>query len=334
MVEGIAMATGRNLLGEQPDRRRRVWLHNGEDPRVELDRRVLAVCQHYGIPQEELTGWFVITSGVDMELKVARGYNELKLDNRLLGEITQRINEFEIEVAIFDPLVKLHDAGEQSNDRMDTIVSAFASIANVCECSIELSHHTRKPPFGTNSDLTVHDARGPSALHAAVRSMRVLNQMSPADAEAFSIEDLDRLRYFRVDQGKSNNARPAATAVWRRFESTLLPNGDDVGVVTEWQAPGQGAQTPEREAANQKADTVFLSLLDKYTTRQENVSHRPGPSYAPSKFAEEREAKLARLSKAALRDAMSRLLEAGRIRAEPYGKPSQERTRLVPARTG
>ena len=31
MVEAVAMATARNLLGEQPSERLRVWYHNGED---------------------------------------------------------------------------------------------------------------------------------------------------------------------------------------------------------------------------------------------------------------------------------------------------------------
>ena len=51
MVEAIAMATARNLLGEQPEERLRVWYHNGEDPRDEIDRRLAAICQHYKIPQ-------------------------------------------------------------------------------------------------------------------------------------------------------------------------------------------------------------------------------------------------------------------------------------------
>jgi RecA-family ATPase len=334
MVEGLAMATGRNLLGEQPDCRRRVWFHNGEDTPDELTRRLLAVCQHYGIRQEDLDGWFVLTSGVEMELKVARGYNELKLDSRLIEEITGRIVELEIEVSIFDPLVKLHETGEQSNDRMDTIVSTFASISNACGCGIELSHHTRKLPVGATNDLTVHDARGPTALHAAVRAMRVLNQMSAADAEAFGIGELDRLRYFRVDQGKSNNAAPSAKAAWRTFESVILPNGDDVGVVTEWQAPGQGARTPERAAAERKAEEVFLSLLHKFSRREEAVSHHPGPNYAPARFCDEPAARDAGISKAALRQAMERLLDTGRIQPGRYRHGGRERHRLVPGTPG
>jgi hypothetical protein len=328
MVEGIAMATARNLLGEQPTGRYRVWLHNGEDPQVELDRRVLAICQHYEIPQEELVGWFSVTSGVDMPLRVALGYNELKLQNDLLKQIAQRITELEIDVASFDPLVKLHDSGEQSNDRMDTVIGAFASIANACECAIDLSHHTRKQPFGTAADLTADDARGPSSLRDAVRAMRVLNPLATRDAENFGIAELDRLRYLRVDRGKSNTAAPASTAVWRKFVSVDLPNGDDVGVITDWTAPSRGARTPEQAAAEQKAEAVFLRLLDKLTARGTNVSANVGNTYAPAKFASEPEAKEAGVSKAALKLAMGRLLDAGRISCEPHGRYGGHR--LVP----
>jgi hypothetical protein len=44
LVEGIAMATARNLLGEQPTQRCRVWTHNGDDDGKEMNRRVAAVC--------------------------------------------------------------------------------------------------------------------------------------------------------------------------------------------------------------------------------------------------------------------------------------------------
>jgi hypothetical protein len=259
--EGVAMTTARNLLGEQPTGRFRVWIHNGDDDTDELDRRIIATCQHYGIPQGELDGWLFRTSGVEMPLKVARGYNDLKLDEALVREIIQRISEKEIDVVIFDPLVTLHDSAEQGNDRMDSVVRTFASIANTCDCAIDLVHHTRKLPYGA-TDYTADDARGPSALRDAVRSLRVLNPMAVTYAESVGLGELDRLRYFRVDRGKSNYAAPASVVTWRKFESVDLPNGDNVGVVTDWAPPDHGAQTPERAAAEQKADEVFLSLLD------------------------------------------------------------------------
>ena len=85
------MATARNLLGEQPEARLRVWLHNGEDTLEELNRRLVAICKYYKIPQEELEGWFFMTSGNEVPLKVANGYSDLKIDQVLIkcieGEI-------------------------------------------------------------------------------------------------------------------------------------------------------------------------------------------------------------------------------------------------------
>ena len=84
LVEGVAMATCRNLLSEQPGERVRVWYHNGEDTYDELQRRVAAICQHYKIPQEELAGWFFMTTATEVPLKVASGYSELKIDKGLV----------------------------------------------------------------------------------------------------------------------------------------------------------------------------------------------------------------------------------------------------------
>jgi len=87
MVEAAAMATCRNLLGEQPTERLRVWYHNGEDSVEELNRRLGAICLHYGIPQEELQGWFFLTSGTEVPLRVAKGYTNLEINDELIRQI-------------------------------------------------------------------------------------------------------------------------------------------------------------------------------------------------------------------------------------------------------
>ena len=128
------------------------------------------------------------------------------------------------------------------------------------------------------------------------------------------MSEIERLSRFRVDRAKGNYS-PAQAATWRQFVSVELVNGDDVGVVAPWNYPGQGEQTPGKDAADQKAEHVFLQLLDKFTPAAPTSSANAGPTYAPAKFAEEREAKTAKVSKAALKAAMARLLDAGRIGA-------------------
>jgi hypothetical protein len=112
--------------------------------------------------------------------------------------------------------------------------------------------------------------------------------------------------------------------------SVELPNTDNVGVVEPWDFPGQGTATPEKAAADQRAEQVFLALLDKFLARNVNVSASNGPNYAPAKFAGEREATAAKVPKAALKAAMTRLLDAGRIRSEPIGRADRSSHRLVP----
>jgi RecA-family ATPase len=328
MVEAIAMVTCRNLLGEQPEERLRVWYHNGEDPRDEIDRRLVAICQHYRIPQEELQGYLWTTSGTEFPLRVAKGYANLEINTVLVREISTAISENQIDVVIFDPLVTLHSVSEVDTVKMDTVIRTFAGIADDNDCAIELAHHVRKPAAGANNDYDVHDIRGVAAITDAVRAARVLNRMNEKDAEAAGCDETERLSRFRIDRAKGNYS-PARAATWRQFINVELINGDEVGVVALWNFPGQGAPTPEKDAADRKAEQIFLQLLDKLTAQGVSVNASSGPASAPARFAKEKEAKEARVSKAALAAAMSRLFETKRIKTEPYGRSDRSSRRLV-----
>ena len=329
MVEAVAMATCRSLLGEQPEEKLRVWFHNGEDPLDEINRRLAAICQYYNIPQEELQDQLWVTSGNEFPLRVAKGYTNLEVDAVLVRQISAAVSDNQIDLAIFDPFVTLHSVSEVDSGKMDAVVRLFAGIGDETDAAIEIAHHVRKPAPGAAADYDVHDIRGVAAITDAVRAARVLNRMNEKDAEAAGCTEIERLSRFRVDRAKGNYS-PAQAATWRQFVSVELVNGDDVGVVAPWNFPGQGEQTPEKAAADQKAEHVFLQLLDKFITRGTNVSANTGNTYAPAKFAEEREAKTAKVSKAALKAAMNRLLDAGRIRSEPSRSDGRSH-RLVPS---
>ena len=314
MVELVAMVTARNLLGEQPAERLRVWLHNGEDPLDEIHRRLAG--QHYGISQEELRDYLWITSGNEFPLRVAKGYTNLQVDRALVQQISDAIGTNQIDLAAFDPFVTMHSVSEGDPGKMDTVVRLFAGIADEHGAAIELNHHVRKPAAGAEADHDVFDIRGVLAITDAVRAARVLNRMNKQDAGNAGIDEITRLSHFRVDRAKGNYS-PAQAATWRRFVNVELPNGDDVGVVTPWDFPGQGISTPEKIAAERKAEEIFLTLLDKFLARGINVSANSGPTYAPAKFATEREARAAKVSRVALKSAMDRLLDANRISVEP-----------------
>src|SRR5262249_15418717 len=108
-----------------------------------------------------------------------------------------------------------------------------------------------------------------------------------------------------------------------------LPNGDNVGVVTAWERPDA---TPSGKAeAERRAEQVFLALLDRFCSEGRFVHHKSGPGFAPSTFAREPEAKMARATKDMLAEAMRRLFSAGAINAEEYGRPDRPRRRIARA---
>jgi hypothetical protein len=92
----------------------------------------------------------------------------------------------------------------------------------------------------------------------------------------------------------------------------------------------------EKMAADNKVDDLFLALLQRLNDQKRGpFSHKKtSNNYAPKVFADQPEAKDARITKAALKEAMQRLLDAKKITVETYGSPSRELTKLVVATGG
>jgi RecA-family ATPase len=230
LTGAVAMATMRPLLGIKPkgnpdwesDTRLEVLYYNAEEPLDEIKRRVLAICQHYEIDHKELMpegDWsypLTILSGHDHPLVIGTANR----DGLTFSKDVELLDEFEGNVIILDPFVSVHQCPENDNSAIDAIVKRLGRTAAGWPKSVELVHH----------------ARGASAVFDGVRSLRMLNRMT--DAEALRAKVDNHRSYFRADSGKANYAAAAAESQWFRHQSVLLPNGDDVGVVVPWHMPG------------------------------------------------------------------------------------------------
>jgi hypothetical protein len=64
IAEGLAIVTGRPLLGVTPNGRANVWYWNGEDPMEELQRRIVAAARRYMIDPSEIQGRLFVDTGV------------------------------------------------------------------------------------------------------------------------------------------------------------------------------------------------------------------------------------------------------------------------------
>lgn len=244
VVEALAMAAGKDLTGDKPPKRLRVWLFNAEDPRDEMDRRIAAACKHYNLSPADIEGHLFLDTGREQELIVMHEDKKtgVTINAPIVEAVAAQIRKYQIDVLIVDPFVSTHRVNENDNGAIDRVAKLWAQIADDTNCAVDVVHHLRKL---SDREATVEDARGAIALIGAARSVRVLNRMSPEDANAAGIEDKSRFDFFHIHYGKSNLTRMDSTQHWRKMVSVGLGNGgrgiassgDTAGVVTKWTWP-------------------------------------------------------------------------------------------------
>jgi hypothetical protein len=240
LVEAVAMASGRNLLGTAPSRRLRVWYWNGEDPQDELERRVVAICRHYSIDQSELEANLFLDNGRETKIIVAsQTKNGITVVTPVEEALTAALIDGQFDVLTLDPAVKTPRVPENDNGAIDAVAETFAHIADVANLAVEVVGHTRK--LG-GAEATLESARGGSSWTSAARDVRVLNRMTREEGERAGIEPGKERYYFRAD-ADGNLAPPSATE-WFKIASVGLGNHggdgepeDSVGVVAAWAWP-------------------------------------------------------------------------------------------------
>jgi hypothetical protein len=259
LIEAIAIATSRNLLGVRPRNAQGVLYWSGEEPLNELYRRVGAICQHYNIRVTELEGHLFIATAADFPIIIEVGELPRKYPSYgatgfihgrnttlahaedSLAQLRRFVRFNDIDVVIIDPFVACHRVPENDNMAIDAVVKTWAKFADQQVVAVELVHHTRKPPFGEAAEASVDAARGASAFKDAIRSVRALNRMTEGEAQRAGVDN--HRSYFRAENGKANYALPPEGATWFKLISVLLPNGDEVdpgdevGVVVHWKYP-------------------------------------------------------------------------------------------------
>jgi len=235
LCEAVAMSVGRNLLGIDTEKRN-VWVWNLEDPYEELQRRIAGIMIYYNIKPDEVSESLFVNSGRDERLVITEEINGHTVASPITDLIIEFVLRAKIDVIIIDPFVSTHNASENDNAAIDTVVKSWGRIADAANCSVEIVHHTRKAQPNRNG-VSFDDARGASSLTDAARHVRRLVKMSPDEARLADIDEDQAWRYTREADSKDNLAPPTTDNSWRELKSVDLPNGDNVQVVAEWHWP-------------------------------------------------------------------------------------------------
>ena len=240
-TEVLALATGRDLLGDHLRARAGVWYVGLEDPLEEYERRFAAAMMRHDISADDINDRLFVDSGRDQSFVIAteeRG--GVCIIEPVVEAIVAEIIAKGIGYLVIDPFVASHRVEESGNTKIDAVARAWARVAQRTGIAIELVHHLRKGASTNGADPTADELRGASALVNAARSVRILVGMTKEEGEKTAIED--RWRMFRVTSVKANLSPRSDAATWRRLASVSLGNGidgpsDEIGVAEQWTWP-------------------------------------------------------------------------------------------------
>src|SRR5262245_24029135 len=119
LLQFISLALGRPLCGQHVFRRCKVLLISLEDDYWELQRRIKAVLDHFGIDRIELHGYLFCATPRGVKLA------ELSKKTRVAGPLAQwiraAIERRKPDVVGLDPFVKLHALEENDSGDMDFV---------------------------------------------------------------------------------------------------------------------------------------------------------------------------------------------------------------------
>jgi hypothetical protein len=169
-----------------------------------------------------------------MKLAKANPLGGISIDTAVSDALAAALIEAKVDYLDLDPFVSIHGVDENDNMAIDAIAKELGKIATASNAAICIAHHVAKARSG---EVDSNSARGAVALTAACRSVLTLNRMSKEEGEGWNIVGEERRRYFRVYDDKNNRAPPADDSEWFKIESVALPNGDNIGVVVQWNPP-------------------------------------------------------------------------------------------------
>jgi len=235
IVEALAIATGKSLLGTAVKEQSNVWIINLEDPISEMQMRTIAAMQHYNLKPDDIRGRLFMDGEDTMQITLAaEGREGLITNDTLLKFMADKIKANKIGVVILDPFVSAHLVNENNNGSIQAVVAMLRKLARDTNSSVQLVHHIRKT---NGDDATIDSVRGAGSLIGAARAARVINRITPEDAIALGVNEHEALGIFAVDDGKANLAPPSDKRIYRRMHSVEIANGEHIGVATEFKLP-------------------------------------------------------------------------------------------------
>jgi RecA-family ATPase len=299
---GVARALDRDWLGF-PTTRGKTLIVSCEDPENVVWSRIAGILKHYDADFFDLGDRLRIIDRVDLLNSFMEWENRWKPgeETPFLFRIHNLALDIGADLIIVDSRYDVFGGEQNDTPQVHQFMSALRTVAVEIDGVVLILAHPSRTGLSAEGD----GESGSVAWHNKVRSRLYLRA-------AIKEHDGD---CDRILEHLKNNYGP-------KFEPLRLTWHDGAFAADR---PATGVLASIEQSAAEKA---FLEALAKLAAQRANVSASPtSNNYAPIAIIRARLAGKCR--KADLADAMHRLLDAGRIAVEQYGRTSDPRFRLV-----
>ena len=265
---GLAIATGKDLIGSTVYHPGKVWIVYNEDDRAEIRRRLAALTKLHGISHSDIEGRIAITGGDEHMFTAATLDTNKVIPHPDVAACIDYIKQNDIRVLVVDPFIETHSVNENSNEQVKAVAALYRRIARETNCAVLLIHHTNKPHYASSEKMAgnMNSARGASSLTGLARIVLTLYNMDAKDAATFGIADIDRHLYLRLDDAKANFSLASPEAQWLKRCSVHLPNGDDVGALGPVILKPDPTAQANRDQFDQRLLMALLDLVEGIAT--------------------------------------------------------------------
>ena len=275
-----------------------------EDDLDELHRRLDAILAETGTLFEEVPDFRLVPLvGEDAVLGTFDPRSNTVKPTALFEAVQEHVRATKPVLVVLDTLSDLFGGDENQRTQARQFIGLLRGLAVQHKLALVLLSHPSLSGMSSGSGMS-----GSTAWNNSVRS---------------------RLYFERVKGDDGSEADPDAR-VLRVMKANYAQKGAETRV--RWQA-GVFVNTEGRKSsfsaveAQDRAERVFLDLLDAYTFEGRPVSPTPSITFAPTVFS--RDPRSAGVTKAALTKAMNNLFAGKAIKIEEHGPASRRYRKLV-----
>lgn len=286
------------------------WCIDAEDPSNIIHFRLDKIRQLYQTSFAEIFGGglkIMSLVGQDSLMATIAKNNTIE-PTQLYKNILEEAGDVKPRMITIASAANVFAGNENDRPQVRQFISLLERIAIAANGSILLISHPSLTGISSGSGLS-----GSTQWHNSVRSRMVLRTPKTNGDGEEPDTDLRELVFFKNQYG------PASLKLTLKWKDGLF-------------LPPPAPTTIEKAEREAIADHTFMTALARYVNAGRNVSESNRANlYGPKAFLDEPEAKQNNIKLHEFQDSMKRLFSAGKIRSEPYGRPSNQYHKIVPA---